>query len=206
MDNNTAAAGKSKKTSEDADAASASLFALLPETTWYHIVTYAAPPDVYNLCLSSVHFFHEVSISSEPPSLSKKSFAKAAKHSSCHQSKRLAGADISKALNKNDAASSVSSSDEKQNLLATKLLHTSLISSLGHVLEKSKSGITLDAVLKMGELPEGSALIARSTVVAACLGRYHWKGDADVYCLAKGAPQVQSVRNYLLLSLIFTLN
>lgn len=196
MDNNAAAAGKRKKMSEDADAASASLFASLPETTWYHIVTYAAPPDVYNLCLSSVHFFHEVSISSEPPSLSKKSFAKAAKHSSCRRSKRLAGADTSKASKKNDAASSSSSSDEKQNLLATKLLRTSLISSLGHVLEKSKSGITLDDVLKMGELPEGSALIAGSTMVAACLGRYDWKGDVDVYCSAKGAPQVRSVRTY----------
>lgn len=64
------------------------------------------------------------------------------------------------------------------------------------MLEKSKSGITLDDVLKMGELPEGSALIAGSTMVAACLGRYDWKGDVDVYCSAKGAPQVRSVRTY----------
>jgi hypothetical protein len=45
-----------------ADAASASLFASLHETAWHHIASYAAPPDVYNLCLSSVHFFHEGNI------------------------------------------------------------------------------------------------------------------------------------------------
>ena len=49
-------------------------------------------------------------------------------------------------------------------------------------------------------------LIAGSTMIAACLGRYDWKGDVEVYYSAKGAPQVRSVRNYLLLSLIFTLN
>ena len=172
MDNTAAAAGKRKKTSDDADAASASLFASLPETAWHHIVTYAIPPDVYNLCLSSVHFFHEVSVSS----------ADAAKKCSVRRIKRLAAAS--------------SSSDKKQNLHATNLLRTSLLSSLGHVLEVSETGITLDAVLKMGALPEGSALIAGSTIVAACLGKYDWKGDVDVYCSAEGAPQVRSVRNY----------
>lgn len=170
MDNTAAAAGKRKTTSDDDDAASASLFASLPETAWHQIATYAIPPDVYNLCLSSVHFFHEVSVSS----------ADAAKKCSVRRSKRLAAA----------------SSDDKKNLLATNLLRTSLLSSLGHVLEKTESGITLDAVLKMGALPEGSALIAGSTIVAACLGKYDWKGDVDVYCSAEGAPQVRSVRNY----------
>ena len=171
MDNTAAAAGKRKTTSDDDDAASASLFASLPETAWHHIVTYAIPPDVYNLCLSSVHFFHEVSVSS----------ADAAKKCSVRRIKRLAAAS--------------SSSDKKQNLLATNLLRTSLLSSLGHVLEVSETGITLDAVLKMGALPEGSALIAGSTIVAACLGKYDWKGDVDVYCSAEGAPHVRSVRN-----------
>mmetsp|Transcript_11748 Transcript_11748/g.18017 ORF Transcript_11748/g.18017 Transcript_11748/m.18017 type:complete len:350 (-) Transcript_11748:1044-2093(-) len=45
----------------------------------------------------------------------------------------------------------------------------------------------------MGELPEGSALIAGSTIVAACLGK-DWsnRADVDVYCSAKAAPQVRS--------------
>jgi len=163
MDNTAAAAGKRKTTS-------GVVIASLPETAWHQIATYAIPPDVYNLCLSSVHFFHEVSVSS----------ADAAKKCSVRRSKRLAAAS--------------SSSDKKQNLLATNLLCTSLLSSLGHVLEVSESGITLDAVLKMGALPE--ALIAGSTIVAACLGKYDWKGDVDVYCSAEGAPQVRSVRNY----------
>ncbi len=172
MDNIEAAAGKRKTTSDDADAASASLFAWLPETAWHQIATYAIPPDVYNLCLSSVHFFHEISVSS----------ADAEKKCGVRRSKRLAAAS--------------SSSDKKQNLLATNLLRTSLLSSLGRVLEESECGITLDAVLKIGALPEGSALIAGSTIVAACLGKYDWKGDVDVYCSAEGAPEVRSVRNY----------
>jgi len=53
----------------------------------------------------------------------------------------------------------------------------------------------------MGELPEGSALIAGSTIVAACLGK-DWSGgrnssDVDVYCSARAAPQVRSVRDIL---------
>ena len=53
----------------------------------------------------------------------------------------------------------------------------------------------------MGELPEGSALIAGSTIVAACLGK-DWSGghnssDVDVYCSARAAPQVRSVRDTL---------
>ena len=95
------------------------------------------------------------------------------------------------------AAATSSSSNEKKNLLATNLLHTSLLSSLGRVLEQIKCGITLEAVLKIGALPEGSALIAGSSMVAACLGKYDWKGDVDVYCSAEGAPLVRSVRKYL---------
>jgi hypothetical protein len=162
------------------DDASASLFASLHETAWHHIASYAAPPDVYNLCLSSVYFFHEVEISSSAPDAGKK-------QCNVRQSKRL-----------KVAASSSSSSEEKKNLFATNLLRTSLLSSLGRVLEQINCGITLEAVLKMGALPEGSALIAGSSMVAACLGKYDWKGDVDVYCSAEGAPLVRSVRKYIL--------
>ena len=153
----------------------ANLFASLPDTTWEMISSYAAPPDVYNLSLSSKHFFREVS--TDKPSAKKTPSANAAA--------------------KGNAASS--SNDKK--VLATQLLRSSLLSSLGRVLEKSGSGITLDAVLKMGELPEGSALIAGSTIVAACLGK-DWSGgrnssDVDVYCSARAAPQVRSVRDIL---------
>jgi len=95
------------------------------------------------------------------------------------------------------AAATSSSSNEKKNLFATNLLRTSLLSSLGHVLEQINCGITLEAVLKMGALPEGTALIAGSSMVAACLGKYDWKADVDVYCSAEGAPLVRSVRKYL---------
>jgi uncharacterized coiled-coil protein SlyX len=156
--------------------AAASLFASLHETAWHHIASYAAPPDVYNLCLSSVHFFHEVAISSSAPDAGKKQ---------CGRLKRKL------------AAATSSSSNEKKNLFATNLLRTSLLSSLGHVLEQINCGITLEAVLKMGALPEGTALIAGSSMVAACLGKYDWKADVDVYCSAEGAPLVRSVRKYL---------
>lgn len=178
MDNTAAATGK--RTNDDADnaASAASLFATLPGTAWHHIVTYATPPDVYNLCLSSAHFFREEVV---PVVVS--SAENAAVKCSVRRSKRR-------------AVASSSPSREKKNLLATELLRMSLLSSLGRVLEKSESGITLDAALKMGVLPEGSAFIAGSTIVAACLGKYDWEGDVDVYCSAESAPQVRSVRNY----------
>jgi hypothetical protein len=86
---------------------------------------------------------------------------------------------------------------DDERVLATRLLRSSLLSSLGRVLGNSRSGITLDAALKMGELPEGSAVIAGSTIVAACLGKdwSNWpRADVDVYCSAMAAPQVRSVR------------
>ena len=116
-----------------------------------------------------MYFFHEVEISSSAPDAGKK-------QCNARRSKRKL------------AAATSSSSNEKKNLLATNLLRTSLLSSLGRVLEQIKCGITLEAVLKMGALPEGSALIAGSSMVAACLGKYDWKGDVDVYCSAEGAP------------------
>lgn len=171
MDSTTIATGKRKSDDAfphaDADfdaAAPKNLFASLSDQNWNIISSFAAPPDVYSLSLSSVHFFREATDTATPDS-DNKNAASAAK-------------------------------DKK--VLATQLLRSSLMSSLGRVLEKSSSGITFDAVLKMGELPEGSALIAGSTIVAACLGKdwSNWpdSADVDVYCSAGAAPQVRSVR------------
>lgn len=51
--------------------------------------------------------------------------------------------------------------------------------------------------MKMGELAEGSVLIAGSTLVAAVLGKDFDSSDVDVYCSAKAAPEVRSVRHTL---------
>eukprot|EP00985_Skeletonema_marinoi_P005743 scaffold2491_cov127-Skeletonema_marinoi.AAC.7 len=88
------------------------LFASLSDENWKIISSFAAPPDIYNLSLSSVHFFREATVTT---------------------------------ASENSAASS--SNDRK--VLATQLLRSSLLSSLGRVLENSGSGITLDSVLKM---------------------------------------------------------
>ena len=85
-------------------------------------------------------------------------------------------------------------------VLATSLLRSSLLVSFGRVLKHSQSGITLEAAMTMGDLPDGSAVIAGSSVVQACLGVV-WEGtysqplDVDVFCSAKAAPQVRSVRS-----------
>jgi hypothetical protein len=88
---------------------------------------------------------------------------------------------------------------DSSSVLATSLLRSSLLSSLERVLKQSQSGITLQSAISMGELlPDGSAIIAGSTIVQTCLGRV-WKGsygsppDVDIFCSAKAAPQVRSV-------------
>jgi hypothetical protein len=88
---------------------------------------------------------------------------------------------------------------DSSSVLATSLLRSSLLSSLERVLKQSQSGITLQSAISMGELlPDGSAIIAGSTIVQACLGQV-WKGsygtppDVDIFCSAKAAPQVRSV-------------
>lgn len=160
---NTAPAGKRKSDvafpPAAADDGRPNLFVSLSDENWKMISSYAAPPDVYNLSLSSVHFFREATVTASSDN------------------------------------NSASSAGDNKVVLATQLLRSSLLASLGRVLEKSSSGITLDAVLKMGELPEGSALIAGSTIVAACLGEDWDSADVDVYCSAQAAPQVRSVRN-----------
>ena len=181
VSNQVVATGRKRKSDgggngEEEDAAATSqhlnLFATLSDENWNLISSFAAPPDVYNLALSSVHFFHEVSSCSvnKPVSSNK----------TVRRSRRLAEAAAAPAETKND--------DKK--VLATQLLRTSLLSSLEKVLEKSDTRITLDALSK---IPEGSALIAGSTMVAACLGK-DWSADIDVYCSAAAAPQVRSVR------------
>jgi len=59
-----------------------------------------------------------------------------------------------------------------------------------------------DSLKKLGELPEGSAVIAGSTMVQACLGVLWGEGgektygdgksDVDIFCSAKAAPAVRS--------------
>jgi hypothetical protein len=93
---------------------------------------------------------------------------------------------------------------DSSSVLATSLLRSSLLCSLERVLKQSQSGITLQSAMTMGELPDGSAIIAGSTIVQACLGQV-WKGsystppDVDIFCSAKAAPQVRSVSNSTLL-------
>ena len=90
----TTTAGKRKSEDDDVDIisdADANLFASLPDTTWEMISSYAAPPDVYNLSLSSKHFFREVS--ADKPSAKKTPSANAAaKRNVGRRSKRLAAA------------------------------------------------------------------------------------------------------------------
>ena len=162
MGNTTITTGKRKSDDAFPPPAPASdsqsnLFASLSDENWKMISSFASPPDVYNLCLSSIHFFRETT-----------------------------------------SPTTNSASDDKK-VLATSLLRASLLSSLGRVLENSKSGITLDAALKMGKLlPEGSCCIAGSSIVAACLGKDWSKSrnssDVDVYCSARAAPEIRSVR------------
>ena len=144
------------KDNRDVTAASQhlNLFATLSDEIWNMISSFAAPPDVYNLALSSVHFFHDVAdVVVENNSAARRSGRLAEEAASAEERNALA----------------LLSDDKK--VLATQPLRTSLLSSLERVLEKSETRITLEALFKMGELPEGSALIAGSTMVSACLGK-----------------------------------
>lgn len=93
--------------------------------------------------------------------------------------------------------------------LASTLLHDSLLSSLGRVLQYSESGITLDSALALADLPTGGeAIIAGSTIAQACLGELWGEekygktkpSDVDVYCTAKAAPLVRSVSRLMIQS------
>ena len=182
---------------------SSSLFASVPEVCWELVSSLAAPPDVYNLCLSSKHFHTRPDTDTSE------------------------GSPVNKRPRRAAAAKANAKMDDTTPVLATRLLRESLLSSLGRVLKYSESGITLgmfytyyeqhvlascinsyersplisvpfvpsDALTK---LPEGSALIAGSTMVQCCLGeimkgKYDRPSDVDIYCSAANAPQVRSV-------------
>lgn len=157
--------------------ASLNLFATIPDAAWEAVSAFASPPDVYQLCLSSAHFHTNPAASASGGDCEKK-------------------ADKSKSGGSKSTTATTTTNSKA--VLATRLLRSSLLSSLGRVLEKSESGITLESALEMADLPEGSALIAGSTMAAAVLGEVwsgpdRWrKADVDVFCTAKAAPQVRS--------------
>ena len=158
----------SLKSPED-DMPSSSLFASVPEVCCELVSSLAAPPDVYNLCLSSKHFHTRPDTDTSESSPVNKRPRRAA------------------------AAKAKAKMDYTTPVLATRLLRESLLSSLGRVLKCSESGITLgmfytyyeqhvlvDVTLyesspltsvpfvpsdALTKLPEGSALIAGSTMV-----------------------------------------
>lgn len=192
-----------------------SLFASVPEVNWHLIASFAAPPDVYNLALSSKHFFRDffpepsggagarkkrgVERSDLPPRAREVLDRIKTRVARDRTLKRLAGHPSSDDEDEDD--------EEALPVLATRLLRESLLSSLRRVLEHSESGITLESALALGDLPRGSVLIAGSTMVQTCLGvlweegRYREYGyplpDVDVYCSAEAAPQVRSVSGRL---------
>ena len=172
----SSAAGK-RKTDDESDSVPPSLFATIPEVCWEAVSAFASPPDVYQLCLSSAHFH------TDPV------------RSNGKKNGNASGNTKKKSRSNNKPSSANVKSDA---VLATRLLRSSLLSSLGRVLEKSESGITLKSALEMANLPEGSAIIAGSTVAATVLGEVwgvdSWSmPDVDIFCTAKAAPQVRSV-------------
>ena len=181
----------------------ASSFASVPNESWQLISAFATPPDIYNLSLSSRHFFNgywpDVGIAANDE---KMPAAAAADGEEEISPVLLSTKRASKRAKTTAAPANDDNTDESSILLATHLLRTSLLSSLRRVLDHSQSGITLDAVLSLGDLnlPDGSALIAGSTMAQACLGVLwegrHGRPDVDVFTSAKAAPQVRSVRIY----------
>mmetsp|Transcript_23334 Transcript_23334/g.53531 ORF Transcript_23334/g.53531 Transcript_23334/m.53531 type:complete len:491 (-) Transcript_23334:213-1685(-) len=161
-----------------AAAAMTELIGIVPDCAWENVASFAAPSDCYNIALASKRFFRPVSISSDAPE-------RRGGQKPRRKSKRLKSAGGAPPL-----------------LLATRMLRVSLEHNLERVLEHSRSGITLDSLKKLGELPEGSAVIAGSTMVQACLGVLWGEGgektygdgksDVDIFCSAKAAPAVRS--------------
>ncbi|EJK62973.1 hypothetical protein THAOC_16396 [Thalassiosira oceanica] len=153
------------------------LLGTVPDCAWENVASFAAPSDCYNIALASKRFFRPVSSSPPAPSQGGQKPRR--------KSKRLKSAGGSPPL-----------------LLATRMLRVSLEHNLERVLEHSRSGITLESLKKLGELPEGSAVIAGSTMVQACLGVLWGEGgektyrdgksDVDIFCSAKAAPAVRS--------------
>lgn len=168
-----------------------SIFGTIPDVSWEAVAAFAAPPDVYHLCLSSAHFHTDPAVAADAGK----------KMSGSADTKKKSGGKS----NKMKARVTTSTASNKQpSLLATRLLRKSLLSSLGRVLDNAESGITLQSALDMSSLPEQSAIIAGSTMAATVLGEV-WSGassyskqDVDIFCTAKAAPQVRSVSSVLL--------
>ena len=183
-----------KKSDIDANAdASPSLFATIPDVTWEAVSAFASPPDVYQLCLSSAHFHTDPAAAVASAADSKKASGSSNAGGSKKKKSRSGG---------NKRPSTTGNKTKPEDVLATRLLRASLLSSLGRVLKKSESGITLKSALEMADLPEGSAIIAGSIMAATVLGE-DWSGpnrwsksDVDIFCTAKAAPQVRSVSTH----------
>jgi len=179
-----------KMTTSKSNAAPATLLGTIPDVSWEAVAAFAAPPDVYHLCLSSAHFHTDPAAAADADG--KKGSGGSSKSSGSAGTKKKKGSGGSKKKTKESRAS------KQPVLLATRLLRQSLLSSLGRVLDMSDSGITLQSALELANLPEGSAIIAGSTMAAAALGEvwsgaHSWnKQDVDIFCTAKAAPQVRS--------------
>mmetsp|Transcript_12899 Transcript_12899/g.23746 ORF Transcript_12899/g.23746 Transcript_12899/m.23746 type:complete len:512 (+) Transcript_12899:157-1692(+) len=176
------------------------LFTSVPDECWNLVSSFASPPSVYNLALSSKHFFRSIGedetvAAVDPPS----SFQRALDMGfSAPFLRDKTEQELEALLSRNKGnARGAGASSTATPLLATRLLRQSLLSSLGRVLEHSQTGITLESALALANLPKGSAIIAGSTMAQTCLGVL-WEGgryspvDVDVYCSATAAPQVRS--------------
>ena len=186
----------------------------------YHLIT------VYNLCLCSKTFFREAKETGAPSRSQHEQSAKTTAAASpiiehliscgfslpflSDQSEDQLEALLLKYPNesgslprkypKPDPSSKLGASSS---VLATHLLRSSLLISFRRVLEHSdsgrysSSGITLEAALAMGSLPDGYAIIAGSTIVQTILGvvwdNEYGPPDVDVFCSTNGAPHVRSV-------------
>jgi hypothetical protein len=160
---------------------------------------------VYNLCLCSKIFFREIIGDNVASSIENKSEVLDAVGPS-PTIKHLLKCGFSLAFLSDQTDDQIDALKKKygpklggsSSVLATQLLRSSLLASLGRVLEHSESGITLEAAMSLGDLPDGSAIIAGSTMVQACLGvlwegRYEGPPDVDIFCSADCAPLVRSV-------------
>ncbi|KAL7549537.1 hypothetical protein ACHAWF_012803 [Thalassiosira exigua] len=179
-------------------------FASVPDACWQIVGSFAAPPDAYNLSLSSKRFFRPgdaaVGVGSrvlvrDVRSMPELNGRRGVVVRNATKKGKVAGAGgrIPVLVDGMEQPVALKLSCATPPLLATTLLRRSLLSSLGRVLDRSPSGISLEAVLAM---PEG-ALIAGSTVAQACLGvlwegKYDEAPDVDVFTSAKAAPMVRS--------------
>ena len=203
-------------------------FSLIPDVCWELVSSFAAPPDVYNLALSSKHFFDHsnttTAVTSGDVTIQNnglKDLAVGSKVMICNiqsmpELNGRSGVIMDAATAKEQVANdripvliagmrepiALKPSCVTSPLLATTLLRQSLLSSLGRVLDHSTAAISLKSVVAM---PEG-ALIAGSTVAQACLGvlwesksKWDKEFDVDIFCSAKAAPLVRSVSIVILI-------